>query len=329
MERLRSLKDKVILVTGAAGFIGSHLTRRLIGEGAEVHVLISRNSNQFRIQDITKDLKIWYGDVRDYPSVSFCIKNSKPQIIFHLAAFRNVKRDPELIDTVINVNIKGTLNLLQRVLEEKVDLECFVNTGASEEYGDGETPFSEDQREMPVSPYSASKVAVTHFCQMLCKTMGLPIVTVRPFLTYGPFQDTDMFIPSLIHHCLQKKDFAMTEGDQTREFNYVDDVVEAFLLAAVSREALGEVINIGNGIEYRIRDVAEKIVLMMGSPIKLLIGALPKRPGENRHFFCINEKARRLLGWVPRISLDEGLERTIKWYKNLDRQMAEFLESPV
>lgn len=312
---MESLKSKVVLVTGATGFIGSHLSKRLLEEGAEIHVLLKKDTNQFRIQDFIENLTIWYGDLRDYPSICSCIKNSRPQIIFHLAALVNVKRDPELIEPMIDINIKGTLNLLRGVVEENITLECFVNTGSSEEYGNGLAPFSEDQREVPVSPYSASKVAVTHFCQMLHKSMDLPIVTLRPFLTYGPNQDDDMFVPALIQHCLKKKDFQMTAGDQTREFNYVDDIVDAYLLAATNPNAIGEIINIGNGIEYSIREVAEKIVNMMRNPIQLLIGALPKRAGETNHFFCSNEKVRKLLGWSPKIDLNEGLERTINWYK--------------
>jgi UDP-glucose 4-epimerase len=312
---MKSLKNKEVLVTGAAGFIGSHLTRRLLEEGAGVHVFLRKDSNQFRIRDFIGNLTVWHGDLRDYPSISSCIKNSKPQIIFHLAALRNVKRDPELIEPMIDVNIKGTVNLLRAIIKEKITLERFINTGSSEEYGNGSVPFNEDQKEIPVSPYSASKVAAVYFCQMLYRTMGLPTVTLRPFLTYGPYQDIDMFIPSLIYHCIEGKDFPMTEGDQTREFNYIDDIIEAYLLAARCPNVSGEIINIGNGIEYRIKDVAKKIVHIMGEPIRLLIGALPKRAGETEHVFCSNEKAKGLLKWSPRINLNEGLERTIDWYK--------------
>ncbi len=314
-NKIGCLSTKVVLVTGAAGFIGSHLTRQLLEGGAEVHILLRKDTDQFRIQDFLEDLTVWYGDLKDFQGISSCIRRSKPQIIFHLASIRNVNRIPELIEPMIDINVKGTLNLLRGVIEEKITLESFVNTGSSEEYGDGSAPFNEDQREIPVSPYSASKVATTYFCQMFHKSMGLPIITLRPFLTYGPNQDTDMFIPSLIEHCLIGKDFPMTEGDQTREFNYIDDIVEAFLHAACRPQAAGEVINIGNGIEYRIKDVAEKILYMMGNPIKLLVGDLPKRPGEAKHFFCNNEKARELLEWSPKIDLNVGLERTISWYK--------------
>src|SRR4030042_4163903 len=262
-NKIECLSSKVVLVTGAAGFIGSHLTRQLLERGAEVHILLRKNTDQFRIQDFLEYLTIWYGDLKDFQGICSCIRGSKPQIIFHLASIRNVNRTPELIEPMIDINIKGTLNLLRGVIEEQIALECFVNTGSSEEYGDGPVPFVEDQRELPVSPYSASKVAATYFCQMFSKSMGLPVITLRPFLTYGPDQDTDMFIPSLIQHCLEGKDFPMTQGDQTREFNYINDIVEAYLLAACRPQAAGEVINIGNSVEYRIKDVAEKIVDMM------------------------------------------------------------------
>lgn len=314
-KKLNFYKHKKVLLTGAGGFIGSHLTRRLLEEGAEVHVLLREDTGRFRLRDVIEKLNLWHGDLRDFQSICSCLRNAKPKIIFHLAAFRNVSRDPELIEPIVEMNMKGTLNLLEGVMKEKITLECFVNTGSAEEYGNGPVPFIEDQREKPVSPYSASKVAVTHFCQMLHRSIGFPIVTLRPFLVYGPNQDPDMFIPSLIKHCLEGRDFPMTEGVQTREFTYIDDITEAYILAAQCSRAAGEVINIGNGIECRIRDVAEKIMHMMENPMRLLVGALPMRSGETEHFFCSNKKARELLGWSPKVDLDEGLKITIKWYK--------------
>jgi len=311
----KSFKRKRVLVTGATGFIGSHLVRRLHREGAEVHILLRENSNTFRINEIIQDLVLWYGDLTIPHSLSSCIKNSKPQIVFHLATFRNVDRDASLMELMIETNVKGMVNLVSTIIDEKLPLECFVNTGTCEEYGDAPTPFSEDMKEKPVSPYSASKVAATYFCQMISKTLDLPIRTLRPFLTYGPFQDpSNMFIPSLIHHCLVGNDFKMTTGDQTRDYTFIDDTVEAYLLAANCPGAVGEIINIGTGIEYSIRNVAKKILNMMGDPIQLQVGAIPKRSGETEHFFCNNDKAEELLGWKPTISLDVGIKKTIEWF---------------
>ena len=303
-----------VLVTGANGFIGSHLSRYLVNLNAEVHVFIRDGSNRFRLCDIEDRITVWRGDITHYSSLYNCLDGARPKVIFHLAAARDVTRDIRLLDSMFNINLTGTINLFRAVQETGLSLSALVNTGSSEEYGNGQVPFVESQREMPVSPYSASKVAATHVGQMLYRTSGLPVVTLRPFLVYGPGQGTDMFIPSLIRHCLEKKDFRMTAGDQTRDLIYVDDVVDAYVRTAVSRQAVGEVINVGSGIEYRIRDVAEKIVRNMESPVRLMIGVLQKRTGEAEHFFCNNDKAREILGWSPAVSLDKGLDRTISWY---------------
>lgn len=309
------LIDKEVLVTGATGFIGSHLTRRLLNEGAKVHILIREDSNISRLEDIAGLINIWRGDISDYGAVNLCIKHARPEIVFHLAANRNVAREISLVDTMIETNLKGTAYLIKALVEENSPLTCFINAGSSEEYGNGEIPFNETQREIPVSPYSASKVASTYFCQMFQRSFGIPIVTLRPFLTYGPGQVNDMFIPSLIRHCIRKEDFRMTSGEQTRDFIFINDVIEAFLLAASTPEAIGKIFNIGSGIEYSIKEVAEMILDMTGSPIKLFFDSLNKRPGEANHFFCDNKKAKELLGWSPKIGLTEGLNKTIEWYK--------------
>jgi len=303
-----------VLVTGAAGFIGSHLSRELVGRNAEVFLIDKPGISTARIEDILDKVRVHSVDITDFSSLKNSIREIRPQKIFHLAAYVDVTRDWAIVDKMINVNIKGTLNLLRSL--EGVNYDCFVNTGTCEEYGDNPTPFSEDQVPNPVSPYSASKVSTTMFCQMLHKTVNLPIVTVRPLLTYGPGQESQMLIPSLIKNALNGKSFKMTKGEQTRQFNYIDDVVEGFILAGTTPEAIGEVINLGSGAEYRIKDVAKMILNLMGNPIKLEIGALPYRPGETMHFYCSNEKEKKILGWRPNIPLKVGLKRTIDWYKN-------------
>lgn len=314
MPTRENLEGIRVLVTGAAGFIGSHLSRELVRRNAEVFLIDRPGTSITRIEDILDKVRVHYVDITDFSSLKNSIREIRPEKIFHLAAYVDVTRDWNIVDEMINVNIKGTLNLLKSL--DGVDYDCFVNTGTCEEYGDNPAPFYEDQVPNPVSPYSASKVSATMFCQMLHRTMNLPIVTVRPLLTYGPGQESQMLIPSLIKSVLKGKSFKMTKGEQTRQFNYIDDVVEGFILAGTTPEAIGEVINLGSGAEYRIKDVAKMILNLMGNPIKLEIGALPYRPGETMHFYCSNEKAKKILGWRPMVPLKVGLKRTIDWYKN-------------
>lgn len=307
------LRNIPVFITGATGFIGSHLCRRLVSLGATVHILVRKPERLFRIKDIQDSLQIWHGDLGNFNFVKKIISGIKPVKIYHLAAYVNPARSTNLLESVIEDNVKGTVNLLRAL--ENIDFDCFVNTGTCEEYGDNPAPFTEEQRENPVSPYSASKVATTYFCQMLYKVQGLPIVTLRPFLTYGPYQESGLLIPSLIKCCLEKRDFKMSKGEQTREFNYVDDIVEGFYKASITEKAIGEIINLGNGKEYRILELVEIIIGLMGNPICVEVGALPYRKGETTHFFCSNKKARSLLNWNPKTDLIDGLKKTIDWYK--------------
>jgi nucleoside-diphosphate-sugar epimerase len=308
---IETLRNAKVLVTGISGFIGSHLARRLVAEGAEVHGLVRPGTSLWRIEDLKDQVRFQYADLRDCESVKKVAQITSPQKVFHLAARVDVSRSLEVVEEMIEANIEGTMNLLRAL--DGVAYDCFVNTGASEEYGDNFAPFKEDQMPNPVSPYSASKAATTMFCRMLYKTKGLPIVTLRPFLTYGPRQEGNMLIPALLRKTIKGETFEMTKGEQTREFNYVDDIVDGFIKAAVTPRAIGEIINIGNGTEYKVRDVVELVLKLMNSSLKPEFGALDYRPGETWHFYCDNTKAKEILGWQPRVGLEDGLRMTIEW----------------
>lgn len=310
IERYEGVK---VLVTGAAGFIGPHLVGRLVELGAEVYAADLPAANTSRLP---KQARLVLGDLSDPASVRDLMAQVRPVKVFHLAAHSNVARSLAMIDDSLE-DLKTTLNLL-RVLPDSA-CDCFVLTGTCEEYGDNPAPFREDQPFNPVSPYSASKSAAVLYGRMLHKTMGLPIVVIRPLLSYGPGQNTRMFLPSAILAALREEEYPMTGGEQTREFNYVTDTVDGFVRAAVTPAALGEIINVGNGHEYPLRHVVERISALAGKPLKAKFGVLPYRPGETWHFYCDNSKARRLLGWVPRVDLDDGLKRTIEWYRSEHR----------
>jgi nucleoside-diphosphate-sugar epimerase len=313
------IKDSRVLVTGASGFIGFHLTKRLLAEGAQVNIIRREKSPRSRLELIEGQAHSHVADLRDLETLTDIVRDIRPQKIFHLAASTNVERALDRCDEAVDSIILGTLNLLKAL--DGVDYELFVNTGTCEEYGDNPAPFKESQIPNPVSPYSAAKVSTTMFCQMFFKTLGLPIVTLRPFLSYGPYQESTRFIPQAILAAIKGEEFKMTKGEQTREFNYVEDIVEGYILAATTDKAIGRIINIGNGVEYQLREVVQKIFSLLEAKKPPLLGALPYRPGETWHFYSDNTLARDILGWQPGHTLDEGLCLTTEWYRDNYRKL--------
>ncbi len=312
MNMPSTFNQKRVLVTGATGFIGSHLVRKLVEMGAEVSIFTSSGKTE-RIRDIQDKVVIQKVDLTNCEQVQQAVAQIQPSIVFHLASFVNPEREYEYIDKCLHANLNGTLNLFRALHGTKV--ECIVNTGTCEEYGDGPTPFREEQTPSPVSPYSASKVASTYFAQMMYKTFNMPIVTLRPFLTYGGGQEEGRLIPSLILRGLRKEPINVTKGEQTRDFIYVEDVVDAYIRASQTPAALGEIINIGTGKEIPIQLVVSTIAKKMNIPSQKINTTLPYRSGEVMHFYPRISKAKKILNWSPRTSFEEGIEKTINWYR--------------
>jgi nucleoside-diphosphate-sugar epimerase len=310
-----TVRDASVLVTGADGFIGSHLTRRLVAEGADVHVLTSEVSSVFpqRIVDLHGSITVHEGNLMDRGAMDSIARASRPKYIFHLAAYTHVGKSWQRVDECIQANIQGTVNLLQALAD--TGYERFVNTGTSEIYGDIDVPFREDAIVNPISPYSVSKYAAERFCRLFHRAYGWPIVLLRPFNAYGPSQSPDRVIPEIIVRGLRKDELAMTQGVQTREFNYVEDLAEGFILAATTQGVEGEIFNIGGGEEITMREVATTILDLMGNPIEPKFGALPERPTEIMRMYCDSSKARERLGWAPKHSLRDGIAKTIEWYR--------------
>lgn len=308
-KNFRNLK---ILVTGGDGFIGSHLVNRLVYLGARVFCLVKPHEDLWRIGDLKGKIRVFERDICERHLVKE-LKKINPDKVFHLASVVNAERDLSIAEEMFRVNLGGTRNLM--IALKNLDCDAIVNTGTCEEYGNSKAPFREIDVPCPVSPYSASKAAGTFYCQMLYRSFRMPITTLRPFLTYGPKQSGKLFIPSIIKAALKGEDFYMTRGDQTREFNYVSDIVEGFLKAGTSVQAVGKVINLGCGEDYKIIDVARKVLSIIGAGIRLKTGRLPYREGEVKRFYCDNSLAKKILRWKPRVKLEEGLRRTIGWYK--------------
>ena len=188
-----------------------------------------------------------------------------------------------------------------------------VDIGSSDEYGNAPAPQHENLREKPISPYSLAKVASSHFLQMLYRTENFPAVTLRLFLTYGPGQDTGRFLPQIIRGCLSDITFPTSAGEQFRDFCYVDDTVCAILQALDSSEGEGEVFNVASGIPISIREIIEKVRNITGSG-KPIYGKVPYRPGENMELYASISKAKNILQWEPKVSLKDGLTKTINYF---------------
>jgi nucleoside-diphosphate-sugar epimerase len=310
------LGGKRVLVTGASGFIGSHLTRRLVSEGATVHGLTSTVSSVYpaRLLDIRDSITLHEASLDDRGAMELLADDIKPEYVFHLGAYTHVGKSWNRVDECIQVNIQGTVNLLMAV--ERVGFTRFLNTGTSEIYGDIEVPFREDATVHPISPYSVSKHAAEEYCRLFADARDLPLVRVRPFNAYGPMQSPDRVIPEIISRAVQGQPLKMTQGTQTREFNYVEDLADGFVALATAPGIDGDLFNLGCGREVSMRDIAVTILKLMGDPITPEFGAIPERPIEIYRMHADVTKTAERVGWRSKISLEEGLERTIAWYRD-------------
>ena len=302
------LQDARAFVTGASGFIGQHLLAALAAGGAAISALQHTHAAG------TYKVDSHVGDLRDAAFVKRAVQASAPDFIFHLAAFKQRSARIEDFSSALETNVLGSLNLLAAAAALP-RLKAIVVMGTAEEYGHNTAPFFETMREQPVSAYSQSKQSLTHLCEVLHHLHGLPVVVLRPTIAYGPGQSTDMFLPALIRSLLTDIPFPMTAGEQTRDFVYVSDVVDAMLLAATRANVAGEILNVGSGRPVTIAAIAHKVAAITGKPELLQFGKLPYRPGEVMAYSVDPAKTRALLGWSPRIDLEQGLASTIDHFR--------------
>lgn len=316
-------KNKNVLVTGAGGFVGSHLTERLLSLGANVKAFIRYTSHEeLRFLKPLKSnprLDIVQGDIRDEHAVENAVKGS--DVIFHLAALVGIPYSYIHPKETVETNTIGTMNILLAAKDRNVSK--IVLTSTSETYGSAKyVPIDENHPLQGQSPYSASKIAADKIGESFYKSYGMPIAIIRPFNVYGPRQSARAVIPTIICQALTKREVKLGNTAPTRDFTYVDDTVSGFMKIAESEKSLGEVINIGSGFEISVGDIAKKIAKLVGKDVKLVEDKQRVRPkkSEVQRLWCSNAKAKKLLGWKPTVNLDDGLKRTIKYIsQNLDQ----------
>ena len=267
-----------------------------------------------RLVDLRDRITLHSGSITDRSAMDVVTDAARPEVVMHLAAYTHVGKSWDRVDECVQVNVQGTVHLLQALARR--GYARFVYTGTSEIYGDVEVPFREDGPVNPISPYSVAKYAGEHYCRMFARGRGWPIVMLRPFNAYGPWQSPDRIIPEIIGRALKGQPLRMTQGLQTREFNFVEDLADGFVRAAVAEGVEGEIVNLGCGEEISMRDLATTLLTLLGDPVEAELGALPERPTEIVRMRADAAKAGALLGWAPQTSLETGLQRTIDWYRD-------------
>jgi NAD dependent epimerase/dehydratase len=309
-----------VLVTGADGFIGSHLVEMLVASGAKVRALVQYNSfNSWGwLEDINlkERVEVVCGDIRD---PHFCLTLCRDiQTVYHLAALIAIPYSYQAPDSYVDTNVKGTLNICQAAKANGV--QHLIHTSTSEVYGTARyVPIDEQHPLQPQSPYSASKIAADAMAMSFYHAFDLPVTIARPFNTYGPRQSARAVIPTIITQIASgMKQIYLGDLSPTRDFNYVEDTCRGFIALAATPLSIGETMNIGSNFEVSIADTLELIKTIMASDVEFLADEQRLRPdkSEVQRLWCDNSKIKRITKFSPQISLAEGLRRTVEWFSN-------------
>jgi NAD dependent epimerase/dehydratase len=315
-----TLSGKSVLVTGAGGFIGSHLVERLVGEGAQVRAFVHYNSRNdpgllsFLPAEILDQVEIHAGDLRDPYAVYEAVKGMER--VFHLGALISIPYSYRHPYEVAETNLMGAMNVLQACRE--MGVARLIHTSSSEVYGTARhVPIREDHPLQGQSPYSASKIGADKLSESFFCAYELPVVTVRPFNTYGPRQSDRAVVPTIITQALTEEKVLLGNLDARRDLTFISDSVEGFIKAATTQGIEGEVFNLGTGMEVTILDLAEKIIAQVKREVDIEVDPQRLRPdrSEVHRLIADSTKARMALGWEPKVGLDEGLKQTIGWIR--------------
>lgn len=291
-------KGKRVFVAGGAGFIGSHIVKKLSDIGAEV---VFYRSNQL--------------DLRDCQATYDAISALMPAVIINAAAVPNTSQILDIFDDQIKSNFVTALNLVKAAAENRV--KKFVQIGSIAEYGNSPSPFFETMREQPTSPYSLSKIMATHAVLLYGNLSGMAVTVARPAAVFGPGQDFGlMLIPNIIKSVIDKKDFDMNPGDQIRDFIYVEDLVDGILKAGASSNSDQQIFNLGSNRGYKVKDIATTLNKLTGNSIRINFGAKPYRPLDVMECYMDSSKAENILGWKAWTPMEIALQQTVNWYNS-------------
>ncbi len=316
------LQNSKALVTGAAGFIGSHLVEALYQQGAKVRAFVRYNSKndwgwlEHLPADTLREIEVFPGDLRDAGTVEQAIRGM--DFVFHLAALIGIPYSYIAPSSYVETNVKGTLNVLEAAKIGRVGR--LIVTSTSEVYGTARyVPINEQHPLQPQSPYSATKIAADSLAESYYHTYGLPVIIARPFNTYGPRQSARAVIPTIITQLLSgQNQLLLGSVHPTRDFNYVSDTAAGFIALAECDDAVGQVVNIGSGSEATVLSIAELIMAQLGITADINVDESRQRPenSEVDRLLSDNSLLWKLCGWESRVSLEEGIRRTIAWFSD-------------
>jgi dTDP-glucose 4,6-dehydratase len=312
------IAGKRALVTGAGGFIGSHLSERLVQECAHVRAFVRYNSNAragwLDHSPLRRDMEVFFGDIGDRDSVLQAFAGI--DVVFHLAALIGIPYSYAAPAAYVRTNVEGTLNVLQAA--RALNIERVLQTSTSEVYGTAQfVPISEAHPLQGQSPYSASKIAADKLAESFHLSFELPVVVVRPFNTFGPRQSNRAVIPTVITQCLAGDRVRIGSTAPLRDFNFIDNTVSAFLAAATAPAAIGQTVHFGSGREISIGDLIQTVAGIVGKSVQLEVENERIRPEQSEvgRLLADNSRAKAVLGWSPQVSLEEGLARTVDWFR--------------
>jgi len=308
----KNLNNSNLLIVGGTGFIVLHVTKKSLKNGFKVTVISKNNYPQNKQINSVDYINV---DISREKDLHHILKDRVFEYVLNLGGYVDHKNFSEGGKEVFETHFSGTLNLVKSI--NKDTLKSFIQIGSSDEYGANIAPQKENQREMPISPYSIAKTSATHFLQMLYRTERFPVVILRLFLVYGPGQDCGRFLPQIIKGCFSGKEFETSAGEQLRDFCYIDDITDGILRAIKSDNVNGEIINLASGDPISIRTVIEKVQTYIGKG-NPKFGKIAYRTGENMILYADTSKAKQLLGCRSKTAIEDGIKKTVDHYRSYD-----------